>query len=486
MCRSKSTETIRFDHFSCEDDAIGVTFHKTKTKQQGTTNKDPKHCFANPLKPAICLFTALGIYLASHTQLSPVNLFPGSNQKDRFGKCLSKLLDGETNIKQSKKKAIGTLSVRKGAATFCSSGSTGGPSIVSVCLRCGWSLGNVMERYFCYESAGDQFAGRVVAGLPVNSANFSVLPPHFPNPDDPVVVEALKVVFPSLHALFHLQGVLRLCLASIVYHHEFLVSTLPSTHALLSSTLFRNNSILQRLKCIVQHGCESTTLQASGVPPHVELYRTLAKQEQSLLSIPRVVLDGVRQIIEENGFAAGQITREFLSSTISAAIASVAGSSGISTSTSTSGNEANSIVKYDVFMWGGRLHKLPEDFVFPSVDLATGWKLWFCGNPAQKLLPFQSISTLDLATRKQRNVFYEWKFIMSRLSKFYESQTGHKPLPNPTELQLIESFDVAQRLLAPMEEVTPKKRQRRTAQLKVATTVGLLRQLDAASTSNTS
>ncbi|KAH9160268.1 hypothetical protein LEN26_001940, partial [Aphanomyces euteiches] len=34
MCRSKSTETIRFDHFSCEDDAIGVTFHTTKTKQQ--------------------------------------------------------------------------------------------------------------------------------------------------------------------------------------------------------------------------------------------------------------------------------------------------------------------------------------------------------------------------------------------------------------------------------------------------------------------
>ncbi|KAF0718364.1 Aste57867_1745 [Aphanomyces stellatus] len=35
MCRSKSTETIRFEHMSCEDDAIGFVFHKTKTSQEG-------------------------------------------------------------------------------------------------------------------------------------------------------------------------------------------------------------------------------------------------------------------------------------------------------------------------------------------------------------------------------------------------------------------------------------------------------------------
>ena len=35
MCRSKSTETIRFGHLSCEDDAIGVTFYKTKKEQEG-------------------------------------------------------------------------------------------------------------------------------------------------------------------------------------------------------------------------------------------------------------------------------------------------------------------------------------------------------------------------------------------------------------------------------------------------------------------
>lgn len=68
-------------------------------------------------------------------------------------------------------KMYGTHFIRKGVATFASSMSTGGPSIVTVCLRCGWSMGGVQDQYFRYEAAVDQFLGRVVAGLPVNSAN---------------------------------------------------------------------------------------------------------------------------------------------------------------------------------------------------------------------------------------------------------------------------------------------------------------------------
>ncbi|KAF0775917.1 hypothetical protein AaE_000383, partial [Aphanomyces astaci] len=119
----------------------------------GTKNKDYKHCYANPFKPAICLYVALGVYLSCNNRITPTELFPGANQKDRFGKSLAALIEAP---KTGAKKDIGTHSIRKGAATFVSSGSTGGTSIVSVCLRCGWSLGNVMERYFRYEAVGDQ------------------------------------------------------------------------------------------------------------------------------------------------------------------------------------------------------------------------------------------------------------------------------------------------------------------------------------------
>jgi hypothetical protein len=81
---------------------------------------------------------------------------------------------------------IGVHSIRKGAATFCCTGTTGGPSFASVCVHVGWSMGGVKDRYIHYEVAGDQVCGRAVVGLDVNSHTISVSPPHLElrNPKD--------------------------------------------------------------------------------------------------------------------------------------------------------------------------------------------------------------------------------------------------------------------------------------------------------------
>jgi len=47
---------------------------------------------------------------------------------------------------------IETHSARKGASTFCSSGSTSCPSGVAVHLRAGWAMGGVQDRYLQYLS----------------------------------------------------------------------------------------------------------------------------------------------------------------------------------------------------------------------------------------------------------------------------------------------------------------------------------------------
>ncbi|ETV90409.1 hypothetical protein H310_14812 [Aphanomyces invadans] len=53
MARSKSTETIQLGQLSYEEDAIGVTFFKSKTDQDGRKRRDPRHIYANPLQPHI-------------------------------------------------------------------------------------------------------------------------------------------------------------------------------------------------------------------------------------------------------------------------------------------------------------------------------------------------------------------------------------------------------------------------------------------------
>ncbi|EGZ14504.1 hypothetical protein PHYSODRAFT_382410, partial [Phytophthora sojae] len=195
-----------------------------KTNQEGSGSRDPRHLYANPLSPSTCWVTALAIYLACHPRLEPGALFPGSNQKLRFSKVLANLLkQGDAG------KNFGTYSVRKGVATFACGGSTGGPSIVSVCLRCGWSLGGVQDRYFRYEAAGDQFLGRVVAGLPVNDSKFATLPPYFQNGSDKNVKSCVEIMFPVLSREANMAGILRLCLASLVHHAEYLLQLLPAT-----------------------------------------------------------------------------------------------------------------------------------------------------------------------------------------------------------------------------------------------------------------
>ncbi|OWZ17670.1 hypothetical protein PHMEG_0008349 [Phytophthora megakarya] len=173
MCRSELVQTLSSEHLSAHDDSVGCTMHTTKTNQEGGGLKDPRHMYANPLSPTTGWVTALAIYLAYRPTQESGPLFPGSKQKSRFGTALRQLVGVQSGLNH-----YGAHSIRKGVATFACSGPTSGPSITSMCLRGSWSLG-VQDHYIRYESAGDQYLGRVVAGLPLNRAKFSILPPHF-------------------------------------------------------------------------------------------------------------------------------------------------------------------------------------------------------------------------------------------------------------------------------------------------------------------
>ena len=52
---------------------------------------------------------------------------------------------------------FGTHSIRKGAVTHISTGSTLSPPIASICIRGKWNMPEVMNEYINFENAGDQF-----------------------------------------------------------------------------------------------------------------------------------------------------------------------------------------------------------------------------------------------------------------------------------------------------------------------------------------
>ncbi|DBA00050.1 TPA: hypothetical protein N0F65_003716, partial [Lagenidium giganteum] len=131
------------------------------------------------LIPSTCWILALAVYLVSNPTLQPEKLFPGANQKARFRKVIGKLLQETTGVR-----AYGTHSVRNSVATFASGGSTCGPSIVSVRLRCGWSIGGVQDRYISMKRQ----ATSPGSCLSQDSTEFAALPPHFTDPSDTLVM----------------------------------------------------------------------------------------------------------------------------------------------------------------------------------------------------------------------------------------------------------------------------------------------------------
>ncbi len=238
---------------------------KTKSYQTGR-NKDQRwHVYATPDNPTTCPVLSMACYLFANpgilssanevvmgdnmefgdksgmelegnidfgaaSSLQPIHsgrIFPGGNQYDRFMDCLHQIIDKHHEQFYALGISAGDLgshSARKGACSFASAGTTVSPQIVSICLRAMRSMGQVKERYLQYEKAGDQYLGRVVSGLDVNSVAFAVSPPFFDVGDTMrLQLEALikSYLVGGKHLPAGVYQTFYYSFASLCYHHDF-------------------------------------------------------------------------------------------------------------------------------------------------------------------------------------------------------------------------------------------------------------------------
>ena len=228
IARSQTVADLRYDFFSMGTDSIKIKITKHKGDQIG---KDifPKHMYANPYNPKLCLFTALGIHL--FTNMSPSNgrIFQDGILKS-VGKALTSFLKTDlpglaTGFDPTDH---GLHSIRKTAATY-SCGFPGGPNLTAVYLRANWSIGGVKDRYINPSEGNDQYLGRILAGLDYNNVNFGALPPHF-GEDVSGILEAHVPRWSGLPHSF--KTTLPFILASMAHHHEWLNENLNADHPL--------------------------------------------------------------------------------------------------------------------------------------------------------------------------------------------------------------------------------------------------------------
>ncbi|RHY16586.1 hypothetical protein DYB25_004146, partial [Aphanomyces astaci] len=116
-------------------------------------------------------------------------------------------------------------------------------------------------------------------------------------------------------------SVVVLCLASLVHHKVFLEDTLPAKHPLLSSVLFGDVGMTTLLRANVT--LLSSSMQPTGIPPHVSLHTQLEKNLAAVRALPGEIRDGIESLLDEKGVSAGNITHALLEQLLKNAVASV-------------------------------------------------------------------------------------------------------------------------------------------------------------------
>ena len=326
ICRTENTSLICHKHFLWRSDAVGIPFAHEKTNQEGDSRKTkPRHCYPNPLDPYVCLFTGIFEYLACFPQVledSDGLLFPGQSQNDRFAGILKDVLllnEKAVNEMGYAVDDLGPHSIRKGGTTYLTSGSTSGPTGSSVNIRGGWSHNSVRDVYMLYEKAGDQYCGRILAGLPLMSGDFAVLYPEFVNVTVGSTVQeveqqkedvstSVRIVLQSMFGEGLLPAsymFLRVGLASSLHHRDVLQENYPSTSIIRATSLYTSREVLE-LKALVRisklgdKDCYAQRI--TGIPPHVVVTSLLEQLHEKVDGLVPSFIAQLNQAMDDRTF----------------------------------------------------------------------------------------------------------------------------------------------------------------------------------------
>jgi len=157
-----------------------------------------------------------------------------------------------------------------------------------VYLRAGWTLGNVPDRYVIAGAGGDQYVGRTIALLPIGEPSFAQLGPHFTRTGLEKIQEyGWQKLVPNYHRFGdHFKSVIRVLVANLCYHYDYLVKTLHQRHPLWNSTLFKDNfDFILELRSEVVAGVKEnriTNVTASGIPKSVQQQNDLSEMKEEL------------------------------------------------------------------------------------------------------------------------------------------------------------------------------------------------------------
>ena len=425
MSRVGNAVSICKSHLQWDEDALLIFFAHEKTDQTQSKPGDPRHIYANPYQPEICPILSLGLFflLVDVSSSDTEFIFSGSSQYCRFHKSLQRRFADEELLGHSVG-TFGTHSIRKGSATYASSGSTHCPSHTAIANRAGWAMG-ISTIYLQYQAAGDQFVGRTVCGLNLNDESFAVLPPRFKPGYDAVVNQILHDSFTNFDGISaELKKVLTMTTASVVYHMNTLLEkylTRPG-HPLLSLPLFSKDYGVRLSDIVELHTwTPGDAVKATGIPPHICLLLHSKRVDDTLRALPHDLSQMIVNSLKRQGLFSRNMTAEqfksFVAETIQNALDKCEPIASLKNKQQHECGQVNPpACAYPELYTSddGKLSRLPPDFVLPRGSLQSAWIRYFCWDTRKRTPPLRAVFGKEMA-RRLSSRFARYKKLMEAI-----------------------------------------------------------------------
>ena len=304
--------TMCVKHIEFCNDSLLFFVAKSKGNQLGEATEKPWHVYSNPTNPFLCPVLALGRYVLSNPDILKNKglLFPGQHQYTRFMNIFHKVIRENKELFEAhgiQEGDLGSHSCRKGAITLVSAGCTVSPPMAAICLRAGWSMGPVKDRYIHYEKAGDQFVGRCATGISSLGKEFATSPVYWDMTGAPVgMMRRIDAAIGNNFAtLDEIEGktfeLIRFLFASICFHYDFLDTHLHQEHKMRSSPLFIVAADVEFQKCAVvafPWNATKYTPFFTGIPPHVMMMTELESLRLKLVEHKNDIIDGLKDELD--------------------------------------------------------------------------------------------------------------------------------------------------------------------------------------------
>ena len=254
-------------------------------KDQGGENVLDRHVYVNPKEPMGCMLFWLGIRILSVASAARCQYIIGDEAQVKegkdgaYGEWLSKCLKSAPPEEvadnfSGEASDFGTHSIRKFKMTEMAC-TVDGPPVISAFLRCGHSIGQVTQTYIREGGGGDQFCGRLCAGLSTQDLDFGLLPPRF---DMSLFPEGIN--YPEFIA-FYIQypvcfmSIIPFLIALVVYQMVFIENEFPRCHPFFSCKFYIDG--YYKIDKLGREGgilvgriyCPITKMQATGIPAYV-------------------------------------------------------------------------------------------------------------------------------------------------------------------------------------------------------------------------